>query len=119
MMFPKNKPWHSEKHRRAVATLACIKCGAVDVQVCHANATKGMGTKVSDALTWPMCPKHHREHDTGGMPKMERWKLEWEYCDLARALMIQRNLWSPEAEAAYKIAIQPLARVVHADREAA
>lgn len=119
MMFPKQKPWRSEKHRRLVATLPCLKCGAIDVQVCHANATKGMGMKASDALTWPMCPKHHCEHDTGGIPKLDRWKLEWEYADLTRALLIQRNQWSAEAEAAYQIAIQPLSRIVHADREAA
>lgn len=115
MMFPKSKPWRSEKHRRVVAKLPCIKCGAPGVQVCHANASKGLATKVSDALTWPMCPTHHREHDTGGMPRVERWKLEWEYCDATRAALIRRNQWPAEAEAAYQVAIVPLVRVVHGE----
>ncbi|TEA78660.1 DUF968 domain-containing protein [Allopusillimonas ginsengisoli] len=119
--FPKTKPWRSEKHRRLVASLPCVVTGRHGPSQCgHVNFNKGMGTKACDSLTFPISPDAHREHDQGGnLTREERWRREWEYVDATRALLIQRNQWSVEAETAYKIAIQPLARVVHADREAA
>lgn len=120
MLIPKIKPWRSEKHRRLVASLPCVVTGKPGPNQCgHANFGKGMSTKVCDSLTFPISPDAHRYHDQGGMSREDRWRREWEYVDATRALMIQQNLWSPEAEAAYKIAIQPLARVVHAEAEVA
>lgn len=115
MMFPKSKPWRSEKHRRNVAALPCVSCNHGGCQCAHANFGKGMGTKVSDALTFPLCPACHRTHDTGGIPRAARWRREWEYCDFTRARLIRRNQWPAEVEAAYQTAIQPLARVVHGE----
>lgn len=120
MLIPKIKPWRSEKHRRNVASLPCVVTGMPGPSQCgHINFGKGMGTKACDSLTFPISPDAHRDHDQGGMTREDRWLREWEYVDATRALMIQKNLWTPEAEAAYKIAIQPLARVVHADKEIA
>lgn len=114
MMFPKIKTWRSEKHRRLVATIPCLKCGNPAVQVCHANATKGMSIKASDVLTFPLCVHHHAEHDRSGqLEKQERWRTEWELVDRTRSILIQRNQWNNEAETQYQIAIEPIARVVH------
>lgn len=118
MMFPKYKPWRNRKHRQLVASLDCIICGKYGPSQCaHINFSKGYATKASDALTFPACPDCHRNHDQGGIEKQERWKREWEYVDAARAILIQKNLWSAEAEKQYQIAIQPLAAVVHAEVE--
>ncbi|NYT76629.1 hypothetical protein H0A71_06465 [Alcaligenaceae bacterium] len=118
MMFPKIRPWRSEKHRRNVASLPCVVTGRPGPSQCgHANFNKGMSTKVCDSLTFPISPDAHRDHDQGGIAKQDRWRREWEYVDATRAMLIQRNQWPTEAEEAYQIAIQPLARVVHADME--
>lgn len=114
--IPKIKPWRSEKHRRLVANLPCVVCGKWAPNQCaHANFSKSLALKVSDALTFPLCPDCHRNHDSGGMPRAERWKREWEYCDHTRAELIARSLWTPETEHEYQIAIEPLARVVHGE----
>ncbi|WP_269497790.1 hypothetical protein [Castellaniella sp. S9] len=105
----------SEAHRRNVAALGCLITGR-PAQACHANFGKGMGLKVCDSLCFPLCPELHREHDQGGgMTRLERIKREWEYVDRTRALLIRRNQWPAEVEAAYQIAIVPLARVVHGE----
>lgn len=115
MKFPKIKPWRSEKHRRNVAGLGCLITGK-PAQACHINFGKGFGTKACDSLCFPLSPDLHREHDQGGnITREERWRREWEYVDATRAKLIQRNQWPAEAEAAYQVAIQPLARVVHAE----
>lgn len=121
MMFPKNKPWRSEKHRKLVATLSCAICNKRGPSQCaHINFGKSMGSKVSDILTFPACPNCHREHDQGGrMSRDERHLKEWELVDKKRAALISKSLWTPADEAQYQADIQPLARVVHADREAA
>jgi len=120
MKFPKLKPWRSEKHRRNVAALSCIVCGRFGPSQCaHINFSKGMASKVSDALTFPACPSCHSTHDQGGISRQERWKREWEYVDATRALLIRSNQWSSEVEEAYQLAIVPLARVVHPEKEKA
>ncbi len=56
MLGPKIKPWRSEKYRRYVAGFPCFGCGLEGSSQCaHMNAGKGRGTKVSDALTFPLC----------------------------------------------------------------
>jgi len=109
----------SEQHRRNVAGLACACCRGVGPSQCaHANATKGMGQKVCDSLTFPLCPDCHRDHDQGGsLNKLQRWKREWEFADATRAELLKRNLWPASVEAHYQRAIVPLARVVHPKEE--
>lgn len=117
-MFPKNKPWRSEKHRRLVASLSCAVCSRTGPsQAAHVNFSKGMGSKACDSLTFPACPSCHANHDQGGIDRQERWKREWEYVDQTRALLIRRNQWPAEVEAAYQVAIVPLARVVHPEQK--
>lgn len=112
--FQKVKPWRSEKHRRNVATLSCVRCYHFGPSQCaHVNFGKALGSKVSDALTFPLCPDCHRLHDQGGMPREERRLREWEYVDRTRALLIQRNQWPATVEEHYQQAIKPLAQMVH------
>lgn len=102
----------SEAHRRNVSALGCLITGK-PAQACHVNFGKGMGMKVCDSLCFPLSPELHREHDQGGIPRMERIRREWEYVDQTRAQLIRRNQWPAEVEQAYQKAIAPLARVVH------
>lgn len=103
MMFPKLTRLRSEQHRRNVSQLACVCCGRPGPsQVAHANFGKGMGIKACDSQTFPMCPDCHRHHDTGGIPKETRRKLEVIYVDRCRAELIARSLWTPDVEAAYR-----------------
>lgn len=113
MMFPKIKPWRSEKHRRNVAGLHCINCGVQGrTQAAHANFNKGMGTKACDSQLMALCVDCHRFHDSGGLftNKAERWAAEAVLVDLTRAELISRSLWTPDVEAAYRIAYEPLKR---------
>lgn len=108
----------SEAHRRNVAALPCVATGKPGPSQCaHVNFGKGMGLKSCDSLCFPLSPEAHRAHDQGGMPRQQRMRLEREYADATRAALIQRNQWPAEVEAAYQIAIQPLARVVHGEQE--
>lgn len=117
-MFPKQKPWRSEKHRRNVAAMNCIICGRYGPSQCaHINFSKGLSLKADDSLTFPACPDCHRNHDAGGMPREIRWKREWEFADATRAQLIRRNQWPAEIEAHYQRAIEPLRRVVHPEEE--
>lgn len=102
----------SEQHRRNVAALGCLITGK-PAQACHVNFGKGMGMKACDSLCFPLAPELHREHDQGGIPRMERIRREWEYVDQTRAQLIRRNQWPAEVEQAYQKAVAPLARVVH------
>ncbi len=106
----------SEAHRRNVAALGCLITGK-PAQACHINFGKGMGLKACDSLCFPLSPELHREHDQGGIPRLERIRREWEYVDQTRAQLIRRNQWPAEIEAAYQRAIVPLARVVHPEEE--
>jgi hypothetical protein len=68
------KPYRSEKWLQAVRDLGeCVCCGAHGVQAAHRNEGKGMGTKVSDALTAALCPNCHFLIDHGvEMTRSER-----------------------------------------------
>lgn len=117
----------SEDHRKNVAALPCAVCGIVGFsQAAHANFNKGGALKNCDSLTFPLCCDRpgvrgcHSLHDSGAIyTKQERLLREWEHCDSTRAQLIRQNKWDAATESAYQVAIQPLARVVHADREAA
>lgn len=102
----------SETHRRNVADLGCLITGR-KAQACHVNFGKGMAVKTCDSLCFPLAPELHREHDQGGLSRLERWRREWEYVDRTRSLLIRKNQWPAHVEAAYQRAIVPLARVVH------
>ncbi|WP_255595993.1 hypothetical protein [Achromobacter sp. ACM05] len=101
----------SEKHRRNVASLDCVVCGRFGPSQCaHANFGKGLGLKACDSQTFPACPDCHRFHDSGGISKEARRKLEVVYVDRTRAELIARGLWPADVEEAYKTAYEPMKR---------
>lgn len=101
----------SEQHRRNVAALGCLITGQA-AQACHVNFDKGLSLKVCDSLCFPLSPALHQHHDQGGMLRSERHRLEWEYVDATRAMLIRKNQWPAEIEAHYQRAIAPLKRMV-------
>ncbi|ARP89806.1 hypothetical protein CAL14_05480 [Bordetella genomosp. 9] len=113
MMFPKPATWRSEKHRRNVAKLDCVVCGRSGLtQVAHANFGKGMGCKASDAMVFAACVHCHQYHDQGGLDRDKRRRLEVIYVDRTRAELIARSLWTPDVEAAYRAAYEPMKQAV-------
>lgn len=111
MNYLKTQTFRSEKHRRNVASLDCVVCGAFGPTQCaHANFGKGMALKASDAMSFAACPTCHGFHDQGGISKDARRKLEVVYVDRTRAELIARNLWPAEVEEAYRLAYEPMKR---------
>lgn len=53
---PKDAPLHSEKYRRAVASLPCAYCHIAGYsQHAHENEGKGKGVKLDDRRAMPLC----------------------------------------------------------------
>lgn len=66
----------SEKWRRAVASLPCVKCGTEGMtQAAHRDQGKGMGIKVDDCLTAALCFRCHQELGEGKMPREEKRQM--------------------------------------------
>jgi hypothetical protein len=83
---PKFDYLRSQAYLRYVATQACFACGIEgQSNACHSNQAKhgkGRSIKASDAFTWPLCIRHHREHDQClEMTKAERDALEDAYIE--------------------------------------
>ena len=81
-MFAKSPQHRSESWRKAVASLDCVCCKRPGPsQAAHANHRgKGMGMKVPDCYTVPLCPECHREFDQGlQWSKLEKRSMmdEW------------------------------------------
>lgn len=104
----------SEKHRRNVAALGCLVTGR-PAQACHVNFDKGGAMKACDSLCFPLTPALHREHDQGGIPKAERRRRELMYANQTRALLLQREQWTPAIERHFQRAIAPLKRLMSGD----
>lgn len=64
----KQKKIRSEKHRRFIASLPCLKCGDSPCDAAHVRIGTGggMGLKPSDCYAVPLCRKHHQEQHSGG-----------------------------------------------------
>ena len=94
----------SSFHRKIVASLPCIACGLEGyTQAAHRNEGKGMGIKACDSQMMPLCVSCHRELDQGGkLDRETRRTIERAYVKTTRQILINRNLWSPEVEAAYQ-----------------
>jgi hypothetical protein len=85
--LPKDEPVRSETYRRKVAAMPCIHCGrGAPSQCAHANTGKGMGLKVSDLDTFPLCPACHSAFDQGALfPRDERRAIEVVWIRATRA----------------------------------
>ena len=81
---PKTLYVRSETYRRFCASLACFVCGIEgQSNACHPNSSrfgKGRSIKAGDQYVFPLCVRHHREHDQClEMTKDERDELEDSY----------------------------------------
>ncbi len=84
----KLNPLRSEQYRRFVATHACFECGLVGLSQCaHANEGKGMGLKVCDRRSFPLCfPCHAAFDQSRGMTREQRRAKEVLYVDRMQAI---------------------------------
>jgi hypothetical protein len=88
---PKFAYVRSEPYRRYVASQACFACGIEgQSNACHPNSArfgKGKAIKASDIFVFPLCIRHHREHDQClDMTKAERDAIEDEYIQRMQTL---------------------------------
>lgn len=50
----------AKRHLGRVASLPCVLCGAMPVEIHHIREGQGAAQKAQDTLTVPLCPEHHR-----------------------------------------------------------
>jgi hypothetical protein len=89
LKYPKASIVRSERYKRYVASFPCFACGLEGFsQAAHANYGKGMGMKVCDLRTFPLCGPHwgmpgcHFQHDNSiDMTRDERRELEGRYVE--------------------------------------
>ncbi|WP_225981521.1 hypothetical protein [Paracidovorax avenae] len=111
---PKAAPVRSENYRRLVASLPCMACGVPGLSQCaHANTGKGMGLKVCDLESFPLCsdrpgtPGCHSLFDQGALlPKAARRAIEPAWIADTQRRIIALGLWpagiqQPEEGAAH------------------
>src|SRR5690606_13024025 len=83
MLIPKASAYRSEKYRRLVVSLPCVRCGVHGCQAAHSNLLrhgKGRGLKASDAAIFPLCPDCHVWFDQGKeLTKQDREALTMEW----------------------------------------
>lgn len=92
---PKEEPLRSEAYRRLVAAMPCACCGRPGPSQCaHSNTGKGMAIKASDAESFPLCPRCHRDLDQGAaFTKEERRALEQQWSAQTRAAIRVAGHW--------------------------
>jgi len=73
--FQKVKPFRSEAYLKFVASHNCCNCNKIDATViAHHEGKKGMGQKITDLRSVPLCfACHTTRHNVGKWP--------WEYVD--------------------------------------
>jgi ERF superfamily len=75
LAFPEPRRQRNKIHLRFVAKQPCVVCGRQPCDAHHLRfaQTRGLGLKVSDEFTVPLCRGHHRElHRAGNEPNW--WK---------------------------------------------
>ena len=96
--LPKQRPARSEAYRRWVASLACAHCNRYPPSQCaHADESKGMALKSSDANCFPLCAACHLGIGSEGWFKKEhRRTLERKYGEKTRATAKAAGTWPGE-----------------------
>lgn len=92
---PDAKPqtFRSEAWLRAVRSIPCVHCGAVQVQAAHRNEDKSMSSKTDDALAASLCPSEHARIDQGrDLSRDERRALMDRYIVLTLRELVRRGL---------------------------
>ena len=87
---PKTRRRRDKRHRAFVAAQACLICGGQPSDAHHLRFAqpRGLGLKVSDEFTVPLCRMHHRE--LHGTPNEMRW---WGQFGI-QPLSIAYKLWT-------------------------
>ncbi len=101
VILPKEPPLRSEKYRRAVAALPCIRCGVAGYSnAAHADQGKGAHIKADDRTCYPACasrPGVRGCHDiigaSGAIPQAMRRELEKEYAASTRKTILESGKW--------------------------
>jgi hypothetical protein len=88
---PKTVYVRSEAYRRFCASLPCLVCGIEgQTQAAHPNSAKygkGRSIKAGDQYVFPLCIRHHAEHDMCyEMTKAERDAIEDEHVARMQAI---------------------------------
>jgi len=107
VILPKEPPLRSEKYRRAVAALPCIRCGVEGYsQAAHADQGKAMQFKSDDRTCYPACasrPGVRGCHDiigaSGAIPQAMRRELEKEYAASTRKTLHALGKWPKDVPA--------------------
>jgi len=78
-----------------IHTLPCLCCGRGPVEA-HHFGPRGLGQKVSDRSTIPLCPEHHRNgkdavHKLGPRKFQELWEVDL-------PALIERLNWAYDAQ---------------------
>jgi hypothetical protein len=87
---PKTRRRRDKRHRQFVAAQACVVCGRQPADAHHLRFAqpRGLGIKVSDEFTVPLCRSHHREvHQT-------RNEMQWWAQFGIKPLEIAYRLWT-------------------------
>lgn len=74
-----DKPFRlkSEKHRRWVASLPCLRCWTSPCQAAHVTIGRfGFGMKTGDNNCVPLCPIHHVEFDKNQRRVSTEWGVD-------------------------------------------
>jgi hypothetical protein len=89
LTFGEPKRHRSKEHLRFVARQPCLICGRLPSHAHHIRyaQSKGLGLKVSDEFTVPLCAIHHNENHTTGDER--RW---WQERKLD-PLPVSEQLW--------------------------
>ena len=90
LTFPEPRRQRNKIHLRFVAKQPCVVCGRQPCDAHHLRfaQTRGLGLKVSDEFTVPLCRGHHRElHRAGNEP-------QWWAARCVDALDTARKLWA-------------------------
>jgi hypothetical protein len=100
LALPEAKRLRDKQHLRFVAKQPCLVCGREPCDPHHLRFAqpRGLGQKVSDEFTVPLCRAHHRElHRTG--KETDWWaKAGLEPIDLARKLWLETHPLAASAD---------------------
>ena len=96
----------SDAYTRVVASLPCISCGIPCISQCaHANTGKGMGTKVCDLRSFPLCADqpgrqgcHSRFDQHALFPKLARRAIEEVWIADTQRRILAMGLWPKGVE---------------------
>ena len=100
LTFPEPRRQRNKFHLRFVAKQPCVICGRQPCDAHHLRfaQTRGLGLKVSDEFSVPLCRGHHRElHRAGNEPQW--WALRGiDALDAARKLWMETHPLSEPRE---------------------